>query len=382
MENERPTPLSTAIIAVGVVVVAAAAVWQAPNANWELALLGTLLAFSIVSEIMSVETESHLKISGNYLAMIPAMVFLGGTPAAVIGLISILVGWIRYRDNLHDLLVNVGTFITFPLVVGVGFQEVVSSAGITDADIAFYVLVFGAFVAGIAMNFLMIGADSYYMNRELVHREPAHGPDPAAPVGARGRPAGRRGRLRLRPDRPGRGRPVRHRPRHLPVPARRPAAVAGAGARARGARQAAGQLPGRHVERPAAHARPQGPDDGAPLGRRRPLLAGDRPARRPLEGGRGARPHLGAAPRHRQVHPPRPDPEGERAAHRRGLDADQAPPAAGRARRLLARRLRAGGGGHPRPPRADRRQGLSARPRRARKSRSSRGSSRSPTPTT
>ena len=166
MDHGRPTPLSTAIIAAGVVVISAAAIWEAPNANWELALLGTLLAFSIVSEIMSVETESHLKISGNYLAMIPAMVFLGGTPAALIGLISILVGWIRYRDNLHDLLVNIGTFITFPLVIGVAFQEVVANEGITEADIAFYVLVFGAFVAGIAMNFLMIGADSYYVNRD------------------------------------------------------------------------------------------------------------------------------------------------------------------------------------------------------------------------
>jgi putative nucleotidyltransferase with HDIG domain len=161
----RPTPLSTALVAVGVVVVVAAAVWQAPNANWELALLGTLLAFSIVSEIMSVETESHLKISGNYLAMVPAMVFLGGTPAAVIGLISILGGWFRYRDNLHDLLVNIGTYITFPLVVGVAFHEIVASAGITETDVAFYVLVFGAFVAGLALNFLMIGADSYYVYR-------------------------------------------------------------------------------------------------------------------------------------------------------------------------------------------------------------------------
>ena len=165
MENGRPTPLSTALVAVGVVVVAAAAVWQASSANWELALLGTLLAFSIVSEVMSIETESHLKISGSYLAMVPAMIFLGGTPAAVIGLISILIGWIRYRDNLHDLLVNIGTFITFPLVIGVGFHEIVTAAGITSNDIAFYVLVFGAFVAGMAMNFLMIGADSYYVYR-------------------------------------------------------------------------------------------------------------------------------------------------------------------------------------------------------------------------
>src|ERR1700675_4165337 len=134
MDHGGPTPLSTAIVAVGVVIAAAAAIWEAPNANWELALLGTLLAMSIVSEVMSIETESHLKISGNYLAMVPAMIFLGGTPAALIGLISILIGWIRYRDNLHDLLVHVGTFMTFPLVIGVAFHEIVSSAGITSSD--------------------------------------------------------------------------------------------------------------------------------------------------------------------------------------------------------------------------------------------------------
>ena len=100
--------------------------------------------------------------------------------------------------------------------------------------------------------------------------------------------------------------------------------------------------------------------------RRRPLLAGDRPAGRLLAPRGGAGPHRRAAARHRQVHPPRPDPQGQRAAHRRGLDADQAPPAAGRAGRLLARRLRPGRRDHPRPPRADRRQRLSARSRRGR----------------
>ena len=50
-------------------------------------------------------------------------------------------------------------------MIGVGFHEIVASAGITTADIAFYVLVFGAFVAGLAMNFLMIGADAYYVDR-------------------------------------------------------------------------------------------------------------------------------------------------------------------------------------------------------------------------
>ena len=247
----------------------------------------------------------------------------------------------------------------------------------------FYVLVFGTFLLAARAQLLddRRRRDCYLERSSFIEQGP-HRAGPAAALGARGRADDGRRRLHLRPDRDRRGRPLRHRPGHLPVPARRPAALPAAGRGARGADQAAGQLPGRDVERPAAHARPQGPDDGPALGRRRPLLARDRPARRALPRGGGARPHLGAAARHRQVHPPRPDPEGERPAHRRGLDADQAPPAAGRPRRLGARRLRPGGRRHPRPPRADRRQRLSARPGRARTSRSSRGSSPSPTPTT
>ena len=165
MENERPTPLSTAIVAAGLVVAVAASIWAAPDANWDLALFGILLAFSAFSDVMSIETESHLKISGNFLAIVLAIVFLGGTPAALIGIISIVAGWIRFRENVHDFLVNALTFITFPLVIGVGFSEVVAATGITTSDLTFYVLVFGAFVGGIAMNFLMIGSYTYYLER-------------------------------------------------------------------------------------------------------------------------------------------------------------------------------------------------------------------------
>jgi putative nucleotidyltransferase with HDIG domain len=164
-EHNRPTPLSTAIVAAGVLGIALAAVWKAPEANWDMALFGTLLAFSIFSEIMSIETESKLKITGTYLAMVPAMVFLGGTPGAAIGAISMIAAWVRYRSKLDDFLVNLGTFMAFPLVVGIGFHKIVGVTGITTSDVTFYVLVFGAFVAGLAMNFLMIGAYSYYIDR-------------------------------------------------------------------------------------------------------------------------------------------------------------------------------------------------------------------------
>ena len=163
MKNERPTPLSTALMAIGVAAVAAAAVWEAPNGNWDWALFGTLLGFSAFSDLMSIETESRLKVSGSYLALVLAIVFLGGTPAALIGIFVILIGWLRFREGLSDLLVNALTFMTTPLVVGVAFHEIVWEGGIATSDPAFYVLVFGAFASGIAMNFAMIGAYTSYV---------------------------------------------------------------------------------------------------------------------------------------------------------------------------------------------------------------------------
>src|SRR5260221_14748730 len=99
MENERPTRLNHALLVTGLVGPIAVAVWQAPNANWNLAPFGILLGFSIFSDVLSLETESRLKISGNFLALVLAMVLLGGTPAALIGIVPILAGWLRFRDR-------------------------------------------------------------------------------------------------------------------------------------------------------------------------------------------------------------------------------------------------------------------------------------------
>jgi hypothetical protein len=165
MQNERPTRLSHALLASVLVADVGLAIWRAPYANWDLALFGILLGFSIFSDVMSIETESRLKISGNFLALVLAIVLLGGTPAAIIGAISILAGWLRFRESLDDLLVNMVTYLTFPLLVGIGFHEVVDATGITTAEPAFYVCVFGAFLLALAMNFSMIGAYTCYLER-------------------------------------------------------------------------------------------------------------------------------------------------------------------------------------------------------------------------
>ena len=97
------------------------AVLTAPAADWDLVLLFTLLAFSVTSDVGAVETRAGAKISGSLLALILAMVFMGGTPAAVIGVVTITVGWLRWRDNPHDLLINLVTYAWFPLVGGLAF---------------------------------------------------------------------------------------------------------------------------------------------------------------------------------------------------------------------------------------------------------------------
>ncbi|MFI5028285.1 MAG: HD-GYP domain-containing protein [Solirubrobacterales bacterium] len=167
MENERPTRRSKIILAIALVAAVGLAILEAPRADWNLPLFGILLGFSAFSDVMSIETESHLKISGNFLALVLAIVFLGGTPAALIGIISILIGWLRWRESWHDLVFNSLTYVTFPLVIGIAFHEVVEATGVTSADTAFYVLVFGVFLAALAMNFSMIAAYTCYLERSL-----------------------------------------------------------------------------------------------------------------------------------------------------------------------------------------------------------------------
>jgi len=140
-------------------------VLRAPTADWDVALFGILLGFSVFSDLTAIETQSKLKISGSFLAIVLAIVFLGGAPAALIGAASILVGWLRWRDDGHDLVVNLLTYLTFPLVSGVTFHTVIDNTGITTNDPAFYLLVFGTFLLALAINFSMIAADACYLER-------------------------------------------------------------------------------------------------------------------------------------------------------------------------------------------------------------------------
>jgi len=162
---KRSTSLATAAQLVGLIAVAVAAGFLAPEANWDLALLGVLLGFSLLSDLTAVATQSKVKVSGSFLALVVAMVFLGGPPAALIGVATILVGWLRWRDEWHFLLNNLFTYAAFPLIGGFAFDAVVAGFTVSPDDPSFYLLVLALFQASLALNFVMIAGYRAFMEK-------------------------------------------------------------------------------------------------------------------------------------------------------------------------------------------------------------------------
>ncbi|MBA3864997.1 MAG: HD-GYP domain-containing protein [Solirubrobacterales bacterium] len=164
MSSSRPSKAVIGAQIASLAVVAIIAVWRSPAANWNLPLFAILLGFSVFGDLTAITTSSKVKISGSFLALVLAMVFLGGTPAAVIGVVTIMTGWLRWRDDWHYLLNNLFTYATFPLLTGLAFHAAVGNS-IVDSEPAFYACVFAVFLVALAMNFTMIASYSCYLDR-------------------------------------------------------------------------------------------------------------------------------------------------------------------------------------------------------------------------
>lgn len=135
------------------------------SANWDPKLFAALLAFSVTSDVFAVDTPNQVKISGSFLSLVLAMVFLGGAPAAAIGIATMLVGWVRWRDAGYFLLNNLVAYAWFPLVGGLVFQAVSEGAALDGSDGFFYLLVFGVFLLALAINFLVIAVHRCYLEQ-------------------------------------------------------------------------------------------------------------------------------------------------------------------------------------------------------------------------
>jgi putative nucleotidyltransferase with HDIG domain len=145
------------------------AVITSPSANWDLVTLVLLLVFAIASDLMAASIRSSkLKVSGSFLALVVAMVLLGGPPAALIGAITIVAGWIKWREAPHYLLANLASYVAFPLACGLGFDYVRDANALAPGDTGFPILVFATFVLALGINFLLAALYTRYMDGSTV----------------------------------------------------------------------------------------------------------------------------------------------------------------------------------------------------------------------
>jgi putative nucleotidyltransferase with HDIG domain len=143
----------------------ALAVLDAPGADWDLPLLLVLFAFSALSDLSAVETGAGVKISASFLALVLAMVLLGGAPAAIIGAATITVGWLRWRDEPQNFLLNLVTYCWFPLLGGLAFEFVRDRGAFGPSDGFFYLTVFGVALFALIVNFAIIAVADRYTER-------------------------------------------------------------------------------------------------------------------------------------------------------------------------------------------------------------------------
>jgi putative nucleotidyltransferase with HDIG domain len=170
MQKKRPSHLALAAQVAALLAAIGIGILAAPAGNWDLSLMAVLFVFAAVSDVTAFAMPSRIKVSGNMVSLILAVVFLGGTPAAAIGAATILVGWFKWRDPSHYFLSNLLTFITFPLVGGIGFHAMVQTSGVTSTDAGFYLLVVATFFVALLLNFSMIAGYSCYVERDSFWR--------------------------------------------------------------------------------------------------------------------------------------------------------------------------------------------------------------------
>src|SRR6476619_1813128 len=121
----RPSRPAIAFLWAALAAAVAVAALTPGHADWNLRVGGLLLVFSLVSDLMASRVRSQkLKVSGSFLAIVVAMVLLGGAPAAAIGVVTMLIGWLKWREAPHYLLANLATYASFPLAGGLAFDLV------------------------------------------------------------------------------------------------------------------------------------------------------------------------------------------------------------------------------------------------------------------
>jgi putative nucleotidyltransferase with HDIG domain len=146
------------------------AIATAGAANWDAPLLASLLIFAVVSDLWAIDTSANpsdkhrLLMSGSFLALVLAMVLLGGTPAALIGVTTIVIGHVRFGERRDLFVNNLVAYAWFPLLGGIVFDVARDGLNVTSANPVYYALAAGAFFFALTVNFLVIAGYNCYLD--------------------------------------------------------------------------------------------------------------------------------------------------------------------------------------------------------------------------
>jgi putative nucleotidyltransferase with HDIG domain len=146
------------------------AIAAAGAASWHVPLLVSLFAFAVVSDLWAIDTSANpsvnhrLLMSGSFIALVLAMVLLGGAPAALIGVGTIVVGHVRFGERRDLFVNNLVAYLWFPLLGGLAFDGARDALGVTQHDPVYYGLVAAVFFFALTINFLAIAAYNSYLD--------------------------------------------------------------------------------------------------------------------------------------------------------------------------------------------------------------------------
>jgi len=171
--RERERRYGIAVVhAVAVATAAGAIALTAGWDRWSVGSLAAIAAFCVTSDLMGVHSgSSKIKFSGVGLGMTVAAVLFGGAPAALIGMLTVCVGWFRWREAPHYFRNNLVTYAWSSLATGLFFGAAARLAHVGSGQADYYFLVIGAFVVSLAVNFVGVFGYQCYLERSSFIRK-------------------------------------------------------------------------------------------------------------------------------------------------------------------------------------------------------------------
>ena len=122
-------------------------------------------AFLVLSTLAEVDAGAKVKVAGDMIGIMMSVALLGPGPAALLGAGMMLLSWLRSRVAAHFALINLSTFVLYPLLAGLFFKGAIRLFGLAPHAPAYYLVVFLTFVVALAVNFTSVFASLCYLNR-------------------------------------------------------------------------------------------------------------------------------------------------------------------------------------------------------------------------